>query len=95
MEKVQYQGEVDEYVKKVADRMMLTFETWNKEKKKLRESKADEKQTNAKKEEIDKQEKKDVTSILDSFIPRIIAHIECAKKNKPKLAKSITIENQQ
>lgn len=89
-----YENKRDEAVKKVADRMMATWEAWNIEKRGLTQNKETPENIEKARTARYDAEEKDITNILRSYDQDITTYIEKAKELKPSLAKNLTHDNQ-
>ena len=92
--KLTYEVKRQEAVKKVADRMMQTFEDWNKTKRSMKNAKKSDDEISAEKKKMYDQESSDITDILNSYNGDIEAYIEAANKYKPKIGKQLSVDNQ-
>jgi endonuclease III len=70
-----YQQEVDKVTKQVSDRMMVTFETWNKKRVQLVKDKTESEIIEQEKKVFYDQENSDITDILNGFGPTIEEYI--------------------
>lgn len=88
--KATYEAKRDEAVNKIADRMMQTFEMWNKYKRELINAKTPPDKIEEVKKQTYDQESEAITVILASYDFDISTYIQKANELNPPIAKTIS-----